>query len=506
MLSDAEKRARYDATGTYEKTVEEELLEDFGGGAFRDRGVESEVRTASLADAIVKTEENKGSHTAGFEAWMRARVRRRRRRPRTKTPNRPKPKQKCVSEYASIPARYPRLNRPFSTSQGDANMTYGVDDIIDKYGVVKGSYEEVSLPKIRAFRVDYVGPGAGAPASRFRLSSEPIPSSLGWGEVLVNFRAVPINPADLHPSRGADAGAHPRAPPFAAGSDGVGVVLKVGAGVKHLREGDWASPVKPGLGTWRSLATLREKDLMKIPADLMPVEHAATWREMCVAYRLLEDSPELRPGDAVVVNGANGAVGAATLQLCALLKLRAVAVTRPRKNPNPKGPPNPGGDAAVDPKTTARLLALGAAEVLADEGNLRDALERRRFFAKPKLGLDCVGGVSAARLADALQDGSRLVCFGCMSGRPITLPWTSLVARGLRVEGFSLRAWMSANKKRAPKMLETVAKLARADKLRVEHTEYELSSEFAEAIEHAAEDARGAKIILRVEDVGSTYE
>ena len=75
VLSDAEKRRRYDATGTYEKTVEEELLEDFGGGAFRDRGVESEVRTASLADAIVKTEENKSSHTAGFEAWMRARVR-----------------------------------------------------------------------------------------------------------------------------------------------------------------------------------------------------------------------------------------------------------------------------------------------------------------------------------------------------------------------------------------------------------------------------------------------
>ena len=512
VLSDAEKRRRYDATGTYEKTVEEELLEDFGGGAFRDRGVESEVRTASLADAIVKTEENKSSHTAGFEAWMRARVRMpfffRREAREADSPA--KPTRPRLTRQS--------LPRPFRASQGDANMTFGVDDIIDTYGVVKGSYEEVSLPKIRAFRVDYVGGPArpagpeGPDAPRFRLSSEPIPSTLEWGEVLVNFRAVPINPADLHPNRGADAGAHPRAPPFAAGSDGVGVVLKVGAGVKHLREGDWATPLAPGLGTWRSLATLKEKHLMKIPADLMPVEYAATWREMCVAYRLLEDSPELRPGDAVVVNGANGAVGAATLQLCALLKLRAVAVTRPRKGSNPKGS-NPDGDEdsagsnpAVDSKTTARLLALGAAEVLADEGNLRDALERRRFFAKPKLGLDCVGGVSAARLADALQDGSRLVCFGCMSGRPVTLPWTSLVARGLRVEGFSLRAWMRANKKRAPKMLETVAKIARADKLRVEHTEYELSSEFAEAIEHAAEDARGTKIILRVEDVGSTYE
>jgi DnaJ-class molecular chaperone len=33
VLSDADKRSRYDNTGTYEKTIEEELLEEFGGGA-----------------------------------------------------------------------------------------------------------------------------------------------------------------------------------------------------------------------------------------------------------------------------------------------------------------------------------------------------------------------------------------------------------------------------------------------------------------------------------------
>jgi hypothetical protein len=30
--------------------------------------------------------------------------------------------------------------------------------------------------------------------------------------------------------------------------------------------------------------------------------------------------------------------------------------------------------------------------------------------------LDCIGGASAARLADTLQDGCQMVCFGCMAG------------------------------------------------------------------------------------------
>mmetsp|Transcript_35182 Transcript_35182/g.56528 ORF Transcript_35182/g.56528 Transcript_35182/m.56528 type:complete len:94 (-) Transcript_35182:551-832(-) len=93
-----------------------------------------------------------------------------------------------------------------------------------------------------------------------------------------------------------------------------------------------------------------------------------------------------------------------------------------------------------------------------------------------------------------------------MSGRAITVPWTSFVAKGLVVKGFSLRQWMSANKKKVPKMMETLAKLVNADKLRVEFTEYELSAEFPEALEHSLEPGRGTKILLKVNDVGQTYE
>ena len=58
------------------------------------------------------------------------------------------------------------------------------------------------------------------------------------------------------------------------------------------------------MGTWRSLAVWKEKHLCKVAADLMPIEYAAMARELCVAYRLLEDYGNLKPGDSVLINAA----------------------------------------------------------------------------------------------------------------------------------------------------------------------------------------------------------
>jgi trans-2-enoyl-CoA reductase len=67
--------------------------------------------------------------------------------------------------------------------------------------------------------------------------------------------------------------------PFIGGNDCIGVVMSVGAEVKHLKENDWVIPMKTGMGTWRSLAVWKEKDLRKLPsADLLPLEYAAMLR------------------------------------------------------------------------------------------------------------------------------------------------------------------------------------------------------------------------------------
>ena len=261
--------------------------------------------------------------------------------------------------------------------------------------------------------------------------------------------------------------------------------------MKSLNEGDWVIPYKPNMGTWRSLAVWKEKDVVKLPTDIVPMEYAAMMREMCVAYRLLEDFGNLKPGDAVVINAATSVVGPCVIKLCAMLKLRAIAVARARKDFD---------------KTEAWLKSLGASEVIVDEGSIARELEKRSLFAKHRLALDAVGGASAVRLAESLQPGCPLITYGDLGARAATFPMSFWTSNALIVRGFSLRQWMQDNKKKVPKMMETLGKLVRAEKLIAQYTDYELSSEFAEALEHACEDGKCTKVLLRVNDIGTTYD
>ena len=135
-------------------------------------------------------------------------------------------------------------------------------------------------------------------------------------------------------------------------------------------------------------------------------------------------------------------------------------------------------------------------------------MDALKFFARPKLALDAIGGGSAARLSEALADGGQMVVYGCMSGIAPQWGWRTWVFRGLRVKGFNARRWMSMpeNKKKLPGLVETLSKLVGAGKLAAAVTEYELSTEFDEALDHALDRGKNTKVILRVSEVGEKYD
>ena len=368
-------------------------------------------------------------------------------------------------------------------------QTYTADDIIDQFGVVKGSYETVELPKIKAYTVTCQR--GGLPKEVLTVEMKDIPAELEWGELLVSMRVMPVNPADTYTifTGGMYGNESVVEPPFVPGHDGVGVVVRNGPGVKHVKEGDWIIPGKANMGTWRSLATVKEKDVIVIPKEVMPMDQAALLREMITAYRLLEDA-NLKPGDCVLLNGANGTIGQFVIQLCHLLRLRVVAII---------------SEASDFEKTSLWLKALGAVHVIRDEGSVKAELEKLKFFAKPKLGLDGIGGQSAVRLSEALADVSQLVVYGCMSGKSPQWNWKTWVFHGLKVQGFNARRWMSENKSKMNKLVETLGKLVSAGKLAAAVTEYEMATEFDEALDHAMDRGKNTKVLLKVSDVGEQY-
>ena len=323
----------------------------------------------------------------------------------------------------------------------------------DKKNIAADSYEKVLLPRVRSTTIRVTpsiakGDLLKRAAQRTEVHYRKLPKHLDWKECLVNVRSAPLTLPDL---RNAADGTND------LGCSCVGVVETVGPGTSLLKESDWVVPLSDTMGTFSSLRVWDEKDLLKIERDVMPVEYAALWRELALAYHLLEtEASELKAGDAVLISAANGAVGQILIQLCRLVKLRTLCIVRK-------------SDAFED--TKAWLEFLGAARVFCYEDVVADEL-KREHSSLPKLAFDGVGGSSSLVLAEALAPGGSVVTYGSLA--PVRGDWSVLARNRITVSGFSLLSWLKEDRKNRDKLktiLTQVAKLVNAQKLRVSTTD-----------------------------------
>ena len=124
--------------------------------------------------------------------------------------------------------------------------------------------------------------------------------------------------------------------PSVAGSEGVGIVQKMGEDVTSVNDKDVVMIVKPGLGksdskvsvlgTWSEQVVVPEDAVIRAP-DGIPVEiSSALLNSAGIAYRLLEDFTKLQPGDFVMQNDASSPVGMAVIQLCKARDVKTINV------------------------------------------------------------------------------------------------------------------------------------------------------------------------------------
>ena len=108
------------------------------------------------------------------------------------------------------------------------------------------------------------------------------------------MQAAPINPSDVNIVQGSY-GSKIR-PPATAGSEGVGVVQKVGPGVTNLKENDRVILANDGAGTWSSHLITSSNNLFKVSQNI-PLEYAACLSvNPTTAFRLLADFENLKSG------------------------------------------------------------------------------------------------------------------------------------------------------------------------------------------------------------------
>jgi NADPH2:quinone reductase len=150
------------------------------------------------------------------------------------------------------------------------------------------------------------------------LSLEELPDPTpGRGEVCIRNHAAGVNPVDAYTR----AGTYARLPalPYVPGWDGAGEVESVGTGVTRFRAGDRVyfsgSIAGRGQGAYATRVCCTDLQVHPLSDRLSYSQGAAIGVPYATAYRALFQKGGVRPGETVLVHGASGAVGLATVQL-----------------------------------------------------------------------------------------------------------------------------------------------------------------------------------------------
>jgi trans-2-enoyl-CoA reductase len=254
----------------------------------------------------------------------------------------------------------------------------------------------------------------GTPENVAHCIEAPDIGAPGPGEIVFDVLAFPINPADISFCRG-NYRLHPPLP-ATPGAECVGRVTAVGAGVGDIRPGDLV--VNMQRENWVQRRRIAAKDAIPLPAGL-DLEQAAMLRiNPATALLLLEEHVALKPGDWVIQNVANSAVGRHLIVLAKAKGVRTLNVVR-------------------RDDVAAELTALGADVVLGDGSDLAQRAQQATGGAPIRLGIDAVSGEACKRIADSVADGGVVVTYGSMSGADPVISRAAL-GRGISLKSFML--------------------------------------------------------------------
>jgi NADPH2:quinone reductase len=148
----------------------------------------------------------------------------------------------------------------------------------------------------------------------------------GPAQILVKVAAATVNPVDV--SVRENRFPTPKQPPKILGSDGAGVVERMGAEVRSAKPGDRVAFSGLGIGSegsYAEYALIAETQVVHMPDGLSFVDAAAIGMAFPAAYYALVTRGALREGETVLVQGASGGVGSASVQLARALGARVLA-------------------------------------------------------------------------------------------------------------------------------------------------------------------------------------
>jgi NADPH:quinone reductase len=263
---------------------------------------------------------------------------------------------------------------------------------------------------------------------RLHLAEAPEPVAQP-GEVILELGYAALNPADRYLAERQ----YPVNPtlPHILGRDGMGTVVQVGSGVNDARVGEARAILRGEVGgnrpgTFAQRVAVPADNLVELPAGWTAEESAGATLVYLTAYQALTMWGELPASAVVLVTGASGGVGVASVQLAAAMGYIVLALSR-------------------NAEKRHRLTQLGASATFdpADSGWRAAA----KAFLAPRrvdLAIDNIGGKLLPEVIDTLGDLGRVSVVGRLAGPVPNFNTATLFFRRLRIGGVAVGAYTAA--------------------------------------------------------------
>ena len=260
---------------------------------------------------------------------------------------------------------------------------------------------------------------------------DPVPQP---DEVILQVHYAALNPADRYLAENQ----YPAKPPLPhiLGRDGMGTVAAAGSGVEDVRVGDRRAILRPVIGgnrpgTFAERVAVPAQDLAEIPAGWSEPEAAGATLVHLTAYQALTMWGLLPPSAVVLVTGASGGVGVASVQLAAALGHKVLALSR-------------------SPEKSRRLAQLGATATFNPEDpKWRQTVKTMLAPRRVDLAIDNVGGKLFPEVIDTLGELGRVSLVGRLAGPVPSFNTATLFFRRIRLGGVAVTAWSNPESRAA---------------------------------------------------------
>ena len=252
--------------------------------------------------------------------------------------------------------------------------------------------------------IEHAGPAA------VRVADIPEPETDG-SLVVVDLHAAGVSFPDLLQTTGAYQTIRPL--PCTLGAEGAGIVRSAPAG-SALTAGQRVAVLSVA-GAWQQTVALPEELVFPLPDSVSLTAAAGMLMNYFTAHFALDERARYRPGETVLVHGAAGGLGVASLQVAAALGLETIAV--------------------VSTEEKAAVAKANRATHTVPADGFKDRVLEPTAGRGVDIVLDPVGGDRFTDSLRSLAPGGRAVVLGFTGGSIPTVKVNRLLLKNISVVG-----------------------------------------------------------------------